>query len=65
MRFMESLLRLAQAHARLMYHRRVELEDAIAVIVLHRAALQDHVVGADMGLDDQDSTAALPPTQKR
>ena len=61
-RFMESLLRLAQAHARLMYHRRVELEDAIAVIVLHRAALQDHVVGADMGLDDHDSTAALPPT---
>jgi len=48
-RFMESLLRLAQAHARLLHHRRVELEDAIAVIVLHRAALQDHVVGADMG----------------
>lgn len=61
-RFMESLLRLAQAHARLLYHSRVQLEDAVAVIALHRASLQDHVVGADMGVDGEDFPASLPAT---
>lgn len=50
-RTLQSLLRLAQAHARLMNHRSVKLEDAIAVIVLHRAALQDRVVGADSSVE--------------
>jgi len=63
-RFIESLLRLAQAHARLMHHRRVELEDAIAVIVLHRAALQDHVVGADMGDPTHDFPTQMTQTQE-
>ncbi|CAJ1381467.1 unnamed protein product [Effrenium voratum] len=46
-RTLESLVRLAQAHAKLMNHRGVQIEDAVAVVVLHRASLQDHVVGAD------------------
>ncbi|CAK9092190.1 unnamed protein product [Durusdinium trenchii] len=46
-RTLESLVRLAQAHAKLMNHRCVQIEDAVAVVVLHRASLQDHVVGAD------------------
>lgn len=57
-RTFQSLLRLAQAHARLMYHKRVTLEDAVAVVVLHRAALQDRVVGADTSAD----TDGLSPT---
>lgn len=63
-RFMESLLRLAQAHARLLHHQRVELEDAISVIVLHRASLQDHVVGADMGDPTQDFPTQMTQTQE-
>eukprot|EP00928_Gymnodinium_smaydae_P030801 TRINITY_DN22793_c0_g1_i2.p1 TRINITY_DN22793_c0_g1~~TRINITY_DN22793_c0_g1_i2.p1 ORF type:complete len:894 (-),score=207.13 TRINITY_DN22793_c0_g1_i2:323-3004(-) len=46
-RTFESLLRLAQAHARLMHHNCIRREDAVAVVVLHRAALQDHVVGIE------------------
>jgi len=46
-RAFESLLRLSQAHARLLNHAGVRLEDALAAVILHRAALQDHVVGAE------------------
>jgi len=46
-RTLESLVRLAQAHAKLMGRRNVQIEDGVAVVVLHRAALQDHVVGAE------------------
>lgn len=59
-RTFQSLWRLAQAHARLMHHRGVELGDAVAVIVLHRAALQDHVVGADGPGGDGDFEAGVP-----
>jgi len=66
-RTLQSLLRLSQAHARLMCHRRVELEDAVAVVVLHRAALQDHVVGADFGIavGEQNEEAASCGVQLR
>lgn len=46
-RTLESLVRLSQAHAKLMNHRSVQIEDAVATVLLHRASLQDHVVGAD------------------
>jgi len=58
-RTLQSLLRLAQAHARLMRHTHVQLEDAISVIVLHRAALQDRVVGADMSFDGEDCAPTM------
>lgn len=58
-RTLQSLLRLAQAHGRLMHHSRVELEDAVAAIVLHRAALQDRVVGADMSGDGEDCAPTM------
>merc|ERR1712139_426821 len=58
-RTLQSLLRLAQAHARLMHHSHVQLEDAIAAIVLHRAALQDRVVGADVSADGDDCAPTM------
>jgi len=46
-RTLESIVRLTQAHAKLMGRRRILIEDAVAVVALHRAALQEHVVGAE------------------
>jgi len=61
-RTLQSLWRLAQAHARLLHHSRVCLGDAVAVVVLHRAALQDHVVGAETPGpgDSSELTPSLP-----
>lgn len=59
-RTFQALWRLAQAHARLMNHRCVQLEDAVAVVVLHRAALQEHVVGADSGDPEESFAASMP-----
>merc|ERR1719440_2412124 len=42
-----------------MTHSRMLLEDAIAAIVLHRAALQDRVVGADMSGDGEDLVPSM------
>lgn len=56
-RTLESLVRLSQAHAKLMNHRCVQIEDAVAVVLLHRASLQDHVVGAESGLSPTEDFA--------
>eukprot|EP00435_Cladocopium_sp_Y103_P033191 s937_g8.t1 len=56
-RTLESLVRLSQAHAKLMNHRCVQIEDAVAVVLLHRASLQDHVVGAESGLSPSEDFA--------
>eukprot|EP00930_Biecheleria_cincta_P042557 TRINITY_DN2927_c1_g1_i1.p1 TRINITY_DN2927_c1_g1~~TRINITY_DN2927_c1_g1_i1.p1 ORF type:complete len:796 (-),score=146.83 TRINITY_DN2927_c1_g1_i1:58-2415(-) len=41
-RTLESLLRLAQAHARLLRHEGVQLQDAVAVVFLHQLATRSH-----------------------
>lgn len=48
-RTLESLVRLTQAHAKLMGHRAISIEDAVAVIILHKASLQGRVVGCEDG----------------
>jgi len=58
-RTLESLVRLAQAHAKLMGRRSVWIEDAVAVVVLHRASLQDHVVGAESLPSGEDFAPSL------
>jgi len=59
-RTFQSLWRLAQAHARLMNHCCVQLEDAVAVVLLHKAALQAHVVGAESAGEAEDFAPTLP-----
>eukprot|EP00930_Biecheleria_cincta_P040518 TRINITY_DN27757_c0_g1_i1.p1 TRINITY_DN27757_c0_g1~~TRINITY_DN27757_c0_g1_i1.p1 ORF type:complete len:1152 (+),score=227.96 TRINITY_DN27757_c0_g1_i1:25-3480(+) len=52
-RTLESLVRLTQAHAKLMGHKAILIRDAVAVIILHKASLQGHVVGCEDGLGDR------------
>eukprot|EP00932_Pfiesteria_piscicida_P000933 SRR837773.10913.p3 GENE.SRR837773.10913~~SRR837773.10913.p3 ORF type:complete len:206 (-),score=61.55 SRR837773.10913:218-769(-) len=59
-RTFQSLWRLAQAHARLMNHHGVQLEDAVAVVLLHKAALQAHVVGVESAGEAEDFAPTLP-----
>eukprot|EP00405_Crypthecodinium_cohnii_P046375 CAMPEP_0206586516 /NCGR_PEP_ID=MMETSP0325_2-20121206/37070_1 /ASSEMBLY_ACC=CAM_ASM_000347 /TAXON_ID=2866 /ORGANISM="Crypthecodinium cohnii, Strain Seligo" /LENGTH=880 /DNA_ID=CAMNT_0054094291 /DNA_START=9 /DNA_END=2652 /DNA_ORIENTATION=+ len=62
-RTFQSIWRLAQAHARLMHHDCVRLEDAVAVLVLHKAALQSHAVGTDSTGDGDDFAPTLPDVE--
>ena len=54
-RALQSLLRLAQAHAKMMNHSRVELSDAVCVVLLVQASLQGHRVTTTTA-DEQGNT---------
>ena len=63
MRLLESLIRLAQAHARLMWRDIVDLQDAIMAIFLTEASIYGSAVLPDANLEIWDPSPSDPQTK--
>jgi len=59
-RLLESLLRLAQAHARLLCHDHVTLEDAVSVVLVHQISMGSYMPREDLLLTS-DALGTAPP----
>ncbi|CAE7678598.1 dpa [Symbiodinium sp. CCMP2592] len=64
-RSLESLIRLSRAHARLMRHGAVQLQDAVAVVLLHQVCWRSHSPDSSQVLLSESSFGPLCPAHIR